>query len=117
MTELPLKACTAQRLMKIASDTRLTNPAHGPHLPPSWRTLYALTLLSDDQFRLAMEQGAIHSEMERADAQEFSAKRALPGRNKNRAESRASWPELRRAYPVLYVKACQTTCASQKSDW
>jgi hypothetical protein len=65
---LPFKARTAQRLMKIAADVRLTNPAHAPHLPTCWSTLYALTHLSDERFSYALEHGAIHPEMQRADA-------------------------------------------------
>jgi len=44
-SDLPFGASTAQMLMKIARDPRLTNTDHGQHLPPSWRTLYELTKL------------------------------------------------------------------------
>jgi hypothetical protein len=93
---LPFKARTAQRLMKIAKDTRLTNPAHGPHLPPCWRTLYALTRLSDDQFQLALAKRSIHPEMERADA-EFIAKLKLSHDGKNPANE-SVLNEKRKAY-------------------
>jgi hypothetical protein len=36
--------------MKIARDQRLSDVAHGPLLPPSWRTLYELTKLDDAQY-------------------------------------------------------------------
>ena len=36
---LPFSASTAQRLMAIAGDARLSNPAHVQLLPPSWGTL------------------------------------------------------------------------------
>jgi hypothetical protein len=74
----PFKIGTAQRLMRIASDARLTNPAHGPHLPPCWRTLYVLTRLSDQQFELGLQMGTIHSDMERSDA-EFLSGLAVTG--------------------------------------
>jgi hypothetical protein len=48
--DLPFKASIAQRLMKIAADERLVDAAHGPHLPPHWRTLYELTKLPDEVF-------------------------------------------------------------------
>jgi len=83
---LPFKERTAQRLMKIARDSRLTNPAHGPFLPPSWRTLYELTRLTDDQFQLALTKGAIHPEMDRADAL-FISKLRLPGTGKSNART------------------------------
>jgi hypothetical protein len=36
--------------MKIASWPQLANVHHGKHLPPSWRSLYELTRLSDEVF-------------------------------------------------------------------
>jgi hypothetical protein len=48
-TELPFGPSTAQRLMAIARDQRLTNPAHAQLLPPSWYSLYRLHTLSDTQ--------------------------------------------------------------------
>ncbi len=36
--ELPFSAGTAQRLVSVASDTRISNAAHGPFLPASWRS-------------------------------------------------------------------------------
>lgn len=66
---LPFKERTAQRLMAIAANDRLTNAAHGPHLPPSWRTLHELTRLTDQQFECALAEGYIHPEMERSDAE------------------------------------------------
>ena len=65
--ELPFKERTAQCLMKIARDKRLTNPQHVALLPPSWGTLYALTLLNDKQWKKGVEQEIIKPEMERND--------------------------------------------------
>lgn len=36
-SELPFGQRTAQRLMAMAGDERITNATHGSHLPPSWR--------------------------------------------------------------------------------
>jgi hypothetical protein len=36
--DLPIKSRTAQRLMKIAADERLTDATHVSHLPPHWGT-------------------------------------------------------------------------------
>ena len=52
-SDLPFGPSPAQRLMKVmkvSSDARLTNAAHGQHLPGSWRTIYEITKLSDDEF-------------------------------------------------------------------
>jgi hypothetical protein len=43
-SDLPFQRNTAQRLMKIAADSRLANRAHVPLLPPSWGTLYELSV-------------------------------------------------------------------------
>ena len=55
--DLPFGKRTAQRLMAIARDTRLTNPTHASLLPQSWMTLYELTRLSDDYFATAIADG------------------------------------------------------------
>lgn len=64
---LPFGPRTAQRLMAVAADPRLTNTTHGSHLPPSWRTLYELTRLDDDQFQAKIADGTIRPEMDRKD--------------------------------------------------
>ena len=66
--ELPFKASTAQRLMKIAADKRISNTANVQHLPAHWGTLYELTKLPDDKFA----GGEIHREMQRKDGGPFS---------------------------------------------
>ena len=43
--DLPFGKRTAQRLMAIASDQRLSNTTHVSLLPASWQTLYELTKL------------------------------------------------------------------------
>jgi MT-A70/Protein of unknown function (DUF3102) len=68
-TQLPFKETTAQRLMAIAADTRLSNPAHAQHLPPHWGTLYELSKLDDATFeaRLNASTHKIHPDMTRGD--------------------------------------------------
>jgi hypothetical protein len=41
--DLPFGEDTAERLIKIAHDPRLSNSAHGRILPPSWRTLFTVS--------------------------------------------------------------------------
>jgi len=67
--ELPFGPRTAQRLMAIASDPRITDAAHESLLPPCWATLYLLTKLSNGAFQLAIDRKLIHPEMQRADAE------------------------------------------------
>jgi Protein of unknown function (DUF3102) len=58
---------TAQRLMKISNDERLSKGAHVHLLPQSWGTLYELTKLPDDVFEAKIEDGTINPEMQRKD--------------------------------------------------
>jgi hypothetical protein len=67
--DLAFQPRTAQRLMAIARDHRLTNPTHASLLPASWTTLYELTQLSDDEFDRAIEQNVIRPDMERKDVE------------------------------------------------
>lgn len=67
-SRLRFSASTAQRLMAVARDPRITNTAHAQYLPPSWMTLYELTRLPDPVLEEAFEQGRITPEMRRKDA-------------------------------------------------
>lgn len=64
---LPFGERTAQRLMAVAADARLSNPTHASHLPPSWMTLYELTRLDDEQFTRRIADGTIRPDMDRKD--------------------------------------------------
>lgn len=64
---LPFSARTAQRLMAIANDPRLSNPTIASLLPASWTTIYELTTLSDDELQSAADGEIIHAEMTRED--------------------------------------------------
>lgn len=66
-SDLPFKRNTAQRLMAIARDPRLTNGEHVHHLPPSWGTLYQLSRLDDETFGRLLADGIIRPEMERSE--------------------------------------------------
>ena len=67
-TQLPFTASTAQRLMAVADDPRLTNPALAQHLPASWYTLYELTKVDNAVFSEKLADRTICPDMERADA-------------------------------------------------
>jgi hypothetical protein len=78
-TDLPFQRNTAQRLMKIAADSRLANRAHVPLLPPSWGTLYELTKLDDDTFDQKLRDGTINPEMQRKDVKRKLGEAAMRG--------------------------------------
>jgi Protein of unknown function (DUF3102) len=54
--QLPFGKRTAQRLMVIAQDERLTNQDNMKLLPRSWGTLSELTTLDDNAFNEALER-------------------------------------------------------------
>jgi N6-adenosine-specific RNA methylase IME4 len=66
-TKLPFHKRTAQMLMAIGEDARLTETNHGSLLPPHWRTLYELTRLDDDTLAARFADGTIRPEMERSE--------------------------------------------------
>jgi hypothetical protein len=69
--QLPFSYSVARKLMSIGSDERLAEfLAHGPNsLPPCWRTLYDLSLLTNEQFAAARKRGLIKPDMERSTVQ------------------------------------------------
>jgi hypothetical protein len=58
---------TAQKLMEIARDERLSNPSHATLLPKHWTTLYELSKLPDAEFERALNEGAITKNTQRAE--------------------------------------------------
>jgi hypothetical protein len=65
---VPFGEDTAERLMKVASHPVLSDSAHGRSLPQSWRTLYELTKLEDEQILAGIKAGEIGPEMTRSQA-------------------------------------------------
>ena len=68
---LPFKRSTAQALMKIASDGRITKNQHAGCLPAHWSTLIKLTQLPDAAFEAQIADGTIHPGLERRPAVEM----------------------------------------------
>lgn len=68
-SDLPFTPSTAQKLMLIARDQKLVNPAHARLLPPHWATLHELAKLPDKVFEAKIADGTIHPLMERSHAQ------------------------------------------------
>jgi N6-adenosine-specific RNA methylase IME4 len=99
--DLPFKASTAQRLMKIAADERLTDAAHVQLLPPHWGTLYELTKLSDDAFKAKIASGAIHPELERRDVVMAAARERRIEREAELGARQYALPD--KHYGVIYA--------------
>jgi hypothetical protein len=87
--QLEFSPSTAQRLMIVARDHRLTNPAHVQLLPRSYATLYELSKLSDEQFRLGVERGIINPDMERKDVELI---RPTPSRSETKLPEAGAHP-------------------------
>ena len=64
---IPFSSNTAGRLMRIAENPILSNPAHAQDLPPSWATLYELSGIPDQELERALKKGQIHPDMQRKD--------------------------------------------------
>jgi hypothetical protein len=78
-SDLPFTARTAQMLMAISADPRITNPKHISHLPASWGTLYEITKLDDKQFEEKIADGTIRPDMMRRElAPEPEPQTAVP---------------------------------------
>lgn len=79
-SELPFGPSTARRLMMIAADPKLANPAHVHVLPPSWGTLYELTKLDEQTFERRMSEGTIRPDMQRRDVAVGGARAIMASR-------------------------------------
>ena len=71
--ELPFSLRTAERLMTIAADQRLSNPTLASVLPASWTVLHELCGLSDAQLNERIQSGSISPDMTRVQAATLSA--------------------------------------------
>lgn len=69
--ELPFARRTAEKLMQIASDTRITNSNNFDKLPPHWTSLYELTQLEDDAFEAGLREEIITPDVGRKEIQKF----------------------------------------------
>jgi hypothetical protein len=63
--DLKMDASKAERLMTIASDPVIANPAHVRHLPAAWSTLYELKQLPPGRLEAAIEDGTVTPEIQR----------------------------------------------------
>ena len=68
---LPFTRRTAEKLVKISNDPRLSNVKYAEYLPPHWTSLHELTFLSDDKFEDGIDKGIISADADRKDIVEF----------------------------------------------
>ena len=67
---------TAQKLMEIARDPRLSNASHATLLPKHWTTLYELSKLPDAEFEKALNEGAITKNTQRSEVKRLRSPKA-----------------------------------------
>jgi Protein of unknown function (DUF3102) len=99
--DLPFGERSAQRLMAIARDSRLTNPTHASLLPQSWMTLFELSRLSDAHFSAALADGHITPDMQRGDVQGIIDFCEAAERQSQRATTMAAERSLNTCLPPL----------------
>ena len=89
---LPFTRRTAERLVRIGVDKRLTAKKHRKVLPPHWGSLYELTQLDDDSFDESVDKGEIFADMERKDVTSLVQlkKEEREDNNKSRSSGRSS---------------------------
>jgi hypothetical protein len=68
---LPFKRSSAQALMKIAKDKRITKSQHAGCLPAHWSTLVKIIQLPDAELEARIADGRIHPGLERRPAVEM----------------------------------------------
>jgi len=92
-SQLQFQPRTAQRLMAIAADERITNATHASHLPTAWTTLYEITTLDDDQFEKALDDGVIRPDMERSEIAQIVKKEKRTTRERDLGEKQTALPD------------------------
>ncbi|MER2218887.1 DUF3102 domain-containing protein [Methylobacterium brachiatum] len=106
--ELPFTRRTAEKLIKIASDTRLTKPEYLPKLPPHWTSLHELTLLNDEQLEYGFSEKIISPDAERK--QITALKEWQPSAHLSRRRAPAQPRSSEATAPVL------VSCVSERPD-
>lgn len=98
-TDLPFKMNTAQRLMAISRDERITNAAYATLLPPVWTVLYDLTKLKTPQFTEAVGEGVIRPDMGAKEIRQRIKKIRRATREQELGEKQNSLPD--RKYGII----------------
>ncbi|WP_197410697.1 DUF3102 domain-containing protein [Devosia epidermidihirudinis] len=87
--DLPFTRRTAEKLIKIAADARLTDPRYANKLPPHWTSLHELTYLDDEQFEQGIADGIIRPDAERKEISGLKTKAAILSNRVNSTKSQS----------------------------
>jgi hypothetical protein len=69
--KLPFGEETFSKLVGIGNDLRLQQPEIQRQLPPYYTTIYLITTLDEDEFRLAVDLQVIHAEVTRSELEQW----------------------------------------------
>ena len=79
LKQLPFGEATFSKFVRIGTDTRLSTPEVQRLLPPHYTTMYAVTLLTDQELHDAIAEKVIHFELSRGELQKCrNSHRKLP---------------------------------------
>lgn len=93
--KLPFRARTAQMLIKIAKDERLTKAKHIALLPPHWATIHEITNLDDQLFEEKIADGTIRPDMERRDIAQTVKKARRAERERELGKAQKALPKAK----------------------
>lgn len=96
---LPFKSRSAEMLMEIARDERLTNAKYAAHLPPHWTTLHELTKLPTEAWDAGIADGTINPDMKIKDITQTRKKERRAQRELDLASKQTALPE--KCYGVI----------------
>ncbi len=92
---LPFHRTIAYKLIKVAKDSRINDPAHVHLMPSSYGTLYEIAKLKDEEFAKAKESHVLNSKVQRKDIISFIKKeRGLENKPKTNQTSGKKIAEL-----------------------
>ncbi|MDC1213859.1 DUF3102 domain-containing protein [Rhodospirillales bacterium] len=113
---LPFTRRTAEKLIKISSDARLSNPKNARYLPPHWTSLHEITYLTDEQFEDGKEQGIIRADAERKEisvyVKSFKIKEPADRDEDTNGEAKDLAPGHDETFPLASIRS-----SSLLADW
>lgn len=116
-TKLPFCARTAQMLMRIGADGRLSDAKYVSLLPAHWGTLHDITRLDDETFDARIEDGTINPDMERKDVPRPNGARSIMSSRQEPDDSLDYFPTPPWATRALIEKVFPATGNRSDSCW
>ena len=93
MTSLPFGQATFSKFAKFGADTRLT-PEIQRLLPPRYTTMYAVSLLTNEEFDQAIVEKIIHPDLKREELEKWRREQKKSGEEARSSEQAANAPTI-----------------------